>query len=67
MALVNQNAAIMVPDTEASQKLVAIALETLQNNTLLCKLGQNANKMAYKDSALTIAKEVIKLAQENNK
>ena len=67
MALVNQNAALMVRDVEANQKLVAIALETLQNNTLLCTLGQNASKMAYKDSALTIAKEVIKLAQENNK
>ena len=66
MALVNQNAALMVRDVEANQKLVAIALETLQNNTLLCTLGQNASKMAYKDSALTIAKEVIKLAQENN-
>ena len=67
MALVNQNAALMVRDVEANQKLVAIALETLQNNTFLCTLGQNASKMAYKDSALTIAKEVIKLAQENNK
>lgn len=67
MALVNQNAALMVRDAEANQKLVAIALETLQNNTLLCMLGQNANKMAYKDSALTIAKEVINLAKENNK
>ena len=66
MALVNKQAAILVRDAEAKEKLIPLAIETVTNRTLLDSLGQNALKMALPDSAEIIAKEVIKLADKNN-
>ena len=66
MALVNKQAAILVRDAEAKEKLIPLAIETVTNRTLLESLGQNALKMALPDSAEIIAKEVLKLADKNN-
>lgn len=66
MALVNKQAAILVRDAEAKEKLIPLAIETVTNRTLLDSLGQNALKMALPDSAEIIAKEVLKLADKNN-
>ena len=65
MALVNKDAALMVRDAEAREKLIPLALETVGKNERLKTLGENAYKMAYKDSAKIIAQEVIKLARRN--
>ena len=62
MALVNKKAALIVKDGEAKDKLIQLALEVVKDKNRLKELGKNANKMAYKDSAKMIAKEVIKLA-----
>ena len=64
MALVKRDAAIMVTDADARQKLVETATKTLQNRTILNTIGRNAQNMALKDSAQKIAQEIIKLAQE---
>ncbi len=66
IALVNKQAAILVRDAEAKEKLIPLAIETVTNRTLLDSLGQNALKMALPDSAEIIAKEVLKLADKNN-
>ncbi len=64
MALVKKDAAVMVKDVEAREKLIPMALELVGNKDCLKVLGENAYKMAYKDSAKVIAEEVIKMAQE---
>lgn len=63
MALVNKQAALIVKDSEAKEKLLPLALSTVGNSTQLKTLGQNAQQMALRDSANIIAKEIIKLAQ----
>jgi UDP-N-acetylglucosamine--N-acetylmuramyl-(pentapeptide) pyrophosphoryl-undecaprenol N-acetylglucosamine transferase len=64
MALVNKQAALYVKDANAVTELIPLALETVVNAEQLKKLGENAYKMAYKDSARIIAEEVLKLAKE---
>ncbi|MBR4757209.1 MAG: undecaprenyldiphospho-muramoylpentapeptide beta-N-acetylglucosaminyltransferase, partial [Bacteroidaceae bacterium] len=59
MALVNKKAALIVKDGEAKDKLIQLALDVVNDKNKLKELGKNANKMAYKDSAKIIAKEVI--------
>lgn len=64
MALVNRQAALLVRDAEASEKLIPLALETVLNKERLQELGQNVAAMALHDSARIIAGEVIKLAEK---
>lgn len=62
MALVNRQAALYVKDSEATEKLIPLALETVRDDFKLKSLSDNVLKMALPDSAAIIAKEVIKLA-----
>lgn len=66
LALVRNNAAIMIKDIESKEKLVPEALNLIQNNVDLQKLSENIYKLAEKNSADRIADEVIKLI-ENGK
>lgn len=63
MALVNESAAVLVKDVEASQKLISEALHLIKDNDKLSMLSQNILKLAEKDSAERIADEIIKIAQ----
>lgn len=67
MALVNRDAALYVKDAEAIEKLIPLAIQTVKQPERLKTIGQNAYKMAYKDSARIIAEEVLKLAEEKKK
>lgn len=62
MALVNKNAAVLVKDAEAAEKLIPTALTLIQDEQQLKALHSNVLKLAQKDSARRIAEEVIKLA-----
>lgn len=62
LALVNEGAALYVKDTDAASKLLDVAIETVRDTKILEKLSANILKMALPNSAETIAKEVIKLA-----
>lgn len=62
MALVIKDAAIMVKDSEAQQKLVNEALALINNPDKQRMLSENILKMALPDSAEIIAKEVIHIA-----
>jgi UDP-N-acetylglucosamine--N-acetylmuramyl-(pentapeptide) pyrophosphoryl-undecaprenol N-acetylglucosamine transferase len=64
MALVNRDAALYVSDAEAPQKLITLAIETVNDPARLQQLSQNILKMALPDSAEIIAKEVIKLSEK---
>ncbi len=63
MALVKKNAAVMVKDSDAVKQLLPTALNLAKDKEKLKEIGANANKMAFKDSAMQIAQEVIKLAK----
>lgn len=62
LALVNKNAALYIKDSEATQKLLDTAIEAVHKLDLLKELSSNITKLAIKDSATIIAKEVCKLA-----
>ena len=64
MALVNKQAALLVRDAEATKELIPLALKTVMETALLESLGANALKMAFKDSARIIAKEVLNLVKK---
>ena len=64
MALVNKQAALYVKDANAVTELIPLALKTVVDEKQLKTLGENAYKMAYKDSARIIAEEVLKLAKK---
>lgn len=62
LALAAKDAALYIKDAEASEKLLKTAIETVQQPETLKKLSTNIAKLAFKDSANTIAEEVWKLA-----
>ena len=64
MALVNKDAAVLVRDADAAEKLIATALELLNDPKRLKTLQTNVLKLAQKDSAKRIAEEVIALAKK---
>ncbi len=63
MALVNQNAAVLVKDCEAAEKLIPAALELIHDDLRLEALHTNILRLAQPDSAKRIAEEVIALAK----
>ena len=61
MALVNRDAAVLVRDAEAAEKLIPTALTLLEDKAKLEVLHTNVLKLAQTDSATRIAKEVMAL------
>ena len=66
MALVNVDAALYVKDSEAPQKLLPLAIGTVNNDAKLASLKEHILQLALPDSAEIIAKEVIKLANHGH-
>ena len=64
MALVKKEAAALVRDAEASEKVLPTALQLLQDEKQLQKLHTNILQLAQKDSAKRIAEEVMKLIEK---
>lgn len=64
MALANKSAAIFLKDADAPEKLVEMAISTVNDSDMLRTLAENAGKMAFRNSADVIADEVCKLAEE---
>ena len=62
LALVNKDAALYIKDSEAVEKLLDKAAETVGCPDILKKLSTNIAKLALKDAANVIAGEVYKLA-----
>jgi UDP-N-acetylglucosamine--N-acetylmuramyl-(pentapeptide) pyrophosphoryl-undecaprenol N-acetylglucosamine transferase len=65
MALVKNNAALMIPDHEAREKLVPLAIGLLNNLEQRKILGANAAKMALPDAASLIVNEIFKLVKKS--
>jgi len=65
MALVKNDAAILINDRSAEDTLVAEALKLLENGTRCKSLSENIGKMALKDADILIAEEVLKLVNRS--
>lgn len=63
MALVRKDAALMVKDAEAEDKLMASALYLLKDNRKVLTMQKNIAALALPDAALTIAQEAYKLVK----
>ena len=61
MALVNKDAALLVRDGEAQEKLMAEACALIENQEKIALLECNIGKLALRDAAMTIADEVYKI------
>lgn len=61
MALVNKDAALMVRDAEASQKLMQTALELVRDDARRSAMEKNVAVLAKPDAAQTIVDEIYKL------
>jgi UDP-N-acetylglucosamine--N-acetylmuramyl-(pentapeptide) pyrophosphoryl-undecaprenol N-acetylglucosamine transferase len=64
MALVEKEAAVMIPDKEAPDKMIPQALKMINDDAILNKLSLNAHQMAQLDSAGRIADEVLGLVKQ---
>jgi UDP-N-acetylglucosamine--N-acetylmuramyl-(pentapeptide) pyrophosphoryl-undecaprenol N-acetylglucosamine transferase len=62
LALVNKNAAVLVKDSEANNKLVNEAILLVCNEKKQQELKTNITSLAFPNSANIIAREVLKLA-----
>lgn len=61
MALVNKDAALMVKDCEAVEKLLPMAMELIHNEEKINSIEANVASLAKLDAAQTIVDEVYKL------
>ena len=64
MALVRKDAAMLVRDAEAREKLMPTALELVHDAGRIAVLERNASAMALPDAAHTIADEIYKILGE---
>ena len=67
MALVDKGAAVYIKDSEAEDKLIATAIELVNDESRLKALSENIKKLAFNNSATIIAiiaEEVCKLADK---
>ena len=61
MALVNKDAALIVKDVEASEKLMQTACELIESPERIAVLEDNIGKLALRDAAKTIVDEIYKI------
>lgn len=63
MALVNKDAALMVRDAEASEKLMKTACGLIEDREKIALLEKNIGKLALPDAAMTIVEEIYKILE----
>ena len=61
MALVRKDAALLVPDAEAQEKLLSTALALVHDPARIAEIEKNAAAMALPDAAQTIVDEIYKI------
>jgi UDP-N-acetylglucosamine--N-acetylmuramyl-(pentapeptide) pyrophosphoryl-undecaprenol N-acetylglucosamine transferase len=62
-SLADKNAAIIIKDNEAQDKLIRETLDLIKNEGKMKELKQNIQTFAKPDSAKTIANEIFKLTK----
>ena len=63
MALVNKDAALIVKDAEASEKLMKTACELMKDSQKIAQLEENIGKLALRDAAMTIVDEIYRIVR----
>ena len=63
MALVNKDAALIVKDVEADEKLMKTACELIEDTAKVTLLEENIGKLALRDAAMTIADEIYTIVR----
>ena len=63
MALVNKDAALIVKDAEASEKLMKTACELMKDSQKIAQLEKNIGKLALRDAAMTIVDEIYRIVR----
>ena len=63
MALVSKDAAIMVKDVEASEKLMSTACDLIENEEKITLMERNISALALREAAMTIAEEVYRIVK----
>lgn len=66
MALVNKDAAIHIADVAARKELIPASISLVQDKERLSKLSENIGKLALRDSADVIAREILRLAGKSD-
>ncbi len=61
MALVRKDAAIMVKDSEAEEKLMKTACALIEDRERIALMEENISKLALREAAMTIADEVYRI------
>lgn len=61
MALVRKDAAIMVKDSEAEEKLMKTACALIEDRERIALMEDNISKLALREAAMTIADEVYRI------
>ncbi len=61
MALVNENAAVLVKDTDVKERLIDEVLQLISEDKKLIELEENVTKFAMPDAAAHIVDEILKL------
>ena len=61
MALVNKDAAVLIKDSEAVEKLLPTACELIENTEKIALLEKNIAVLARTDAAMTIAEETYRI------
>lgn len=61
MALANKNAAFMIKDADAREKMIDTTIKLIENEKQIKSLSENIKRMALRDSAKIIAQEVLNL------
>jgi UDP-N-acetylglucosamine--N-acetylmuramyl-(pentapeptide) pyrophosphoryl-undecaprenol N-acetylglucosamine transferase len=64
MALVNKDAAILIKDSEAVEKLLPAACGLIENEEKIALLEKNIAALAKTDAAMTIAEETYRVIGE---
>lgn len=63
MALVNKEAALIVRDTEAREKLMETACGLLEDTEKIARLEKNISELALRDAAMTIVDEIYRILE----
>ena len=63
MALVRKDAAIMVKDSEADDKLMQTACTLINDPERIAALEENISRLALRDAAMTIADEIYRITR----
>ncbi len=61
MALVRKDAAIMVKDSEAEEKLMKTACALIEDRERIALMEDNISKLALREAAMTIASEIYRI------